>query len=115
MFQNAAGTGDIRINNVLVVNGTAGFAAAGSWNACAIDFTAKLIWFTADGTHWNSNSSVTNNPATGVGGLDISAISATQFAGLAAAGSVSGTRKLTANFGGTAFNFTVPVGFSAWH
>lgn len=104
--------GNVTINNVAV--GTAGFGARGVWNAVAIDFTNSLIWFSADGVHWNSTTSTTNDPATGIGGFSIAGITATQFAAESINGSGSSTRKITINFGASAFNYSIPSGFVAW-
>lgn len=43
----------------------------------AVDITNKLAWFRKNGGNWNNNGSA--NPATGVGGLDISAMVGTTF------------------------------------
>lgn len=68
---------------------------------------AYQVWFTKVGTGvWNGNPSA--NPATGVGGIDLSAMAGlTMFATVQAAGG-SG---IICNFGATAFHGSVPAGF----
>jgi hypothetical protein len=81
----------------------------------AADTTANLIWFTQDGTHWNSTSSVTNNPATGVGGVSFSGLSGQAMFPLVLMGGSAGTNhSWTGNFGATAFTYTVPAGYSTY-
>jgi hypothetical protein len=90
----------------------------GSIGGVAIDLTNKLAWFkniTAAG-NWNAN--VSADPATGVGGLDVSA-GLTQspfFACISVqpGGGGSGINVATVNFGGTAYTGTLPSGFSNW-
>lgn len=70
----------------------------------AIDPIAHLFWVRLNGGNWNG--SPTANPATGVGGIDISSIPGPLF------GMVSSTNSsLTANFGASAYAFTPPAGF----
>ncbi len=95
------------------VSGTAGGFTTGSVVCCAIDLDAALVWFRtgAAGT-WNGNAA--NNPATGVGGLNISATGLGR--GIDAypyvlAGQTSNS--ITANFGASAFTGAVPAGFTA--
>jgi len=77
----------------------------------AVDLTARLIWFRVAPTgNWNGSS--TANPATGAGGISISALSGTLFAG-----AYTGTsgEVITGNFGASAFSGSVPSGFtSGW-
>lgn len=81
----------------------------------AIDVGGKLIWLTVDGTHWNSTSSGTNNPGTGVGGVSFSGLGAPFFVFGSIVGTVSGIRTWTGNFGATAFTYSVPSGYtSGW-
>lgn len=77
--------------------------------ACfAIDLTARLGWIRRQGGNWNNSG--TANPATGVGGAVIGPGS---FAPATAFGSGTVGTNTTANFGATAFTFTVPSGFTA--
>lgn len=97
------------------VSGSAGGFTTGSVVCCAIDLDAALVWFrTGAAGNWNGNAA--NNPATGVGGLNISAaglgrgIDAYPYALM---GQTSNS--VTANFGGSAFTGAVPAGFtSGW-
>lgn len=78
----------------------------------AIDTTNKLFWATKDGTHWNSTSSATNNPATGIGGVSFSALTGPFY--IAGIVTPSGSN-WTLNAGASAFSFTPPLGFtSGW-
>ena len=91
----------------------------GSVYGVAVDFDAKLIWFTASrmrnvaGFNWNN--SATANPATAVGGIDFSTMNAGPYfiAGeLDGAGSTAAN--LVLNAGDSGFTFPVPAGFSPW-
>ena len=80
----------------------------------AIDLDNKRAWITNRLANWNGDSSGLANPATNVGGIDISAV----FTGTVPAypmlcSNVNGT-VTTANFGGSAFSYPVPSGFTAW-
>jgi hypothetical protein len=78
----------------------------------AIDLTAKKFWVRylsmSTGT-WNN--SATADPATGVGGFDISTLAAGPYF---IAYSTIGGDVITANFGGSAFTYTAPSGFGTW-
>lgn len=93
-------------------NGTGTTTTANDWIAMAIDRTAQLMWvknLTAGGD-WNA--SVLNDPATGVGGQDISALGAgAYFFGTQL--EISGDA-VTVNAGGTAYVGSVPIGYSNW-
>jgi hypothetical protein len=78
--------------------------------ACiAVDMTNKRIWYRKNGGNWNS-ASAGNDPATNVGGIDISSV----FASVPALplATSPGAAIITANFGSTAFAFASPAGFS---
>ncbi len=98
-------------------SGTTGGAFLTTQNAAiAIDIGNKLFWaknLTAGG-NWNNN--VSNNPATGVGGISFSGISGTTgwdlFAYIGSVNPPTGST-VTANFGSSAFSGTVPSGFVA--
>jgi hypothetical protein len=101
-------TGSININNV----GTGvslGTRANGNVIGIAVDYGAKLIWFrVAPAGLWNNSG--TADPATGVGGLSISALTLPLFplfCGIVA------NDACTANFGASAFSGAVPSGFAA--
>jgi hypothetical protein len=110
-----AGAGNVYYNNV-AVHAADIITHAGRTVGVAVDFGAKLIWFWSnDGVNqWNKSGSA--NPATGVGGFDISAllgVTAAQFPAISPVlhDSVLAT---TTNFGGSAFVNALPSGFSAW-
>lgn len=77
--------------------------AASTTIGIAVDFTHLKIWFTADGTHWNSTSSATNSPISNVGGLSISGLTLPLFAGVTFLSASDGP--VTANFGATAYTY----------
>lgn len=85
-------------------------STGGSARSCfALDMTNKLLWVRGGAaTQWNNGG--TANPVTGVGGLDISAITST---GICAAFFSASTDACTANFGDTAFSGAVPSGFTS--
>ena len=66
------GGGVVHRNGVTVLN-ISGFNSA-SIPCMAVDATAKLVWFRNNAGIWNGNAS--NDPATGVGGIDFSAMAA---------------------------------------
>jgi hypothetical protein len=80
----------------------------------AIDLTAKLYWAKIDGGLWNNSG--TADPATGVGGIDISSVFSGQAAAPFMSSSSAGTAgtSFTANFGGTSYAYTAPSGFGNW-
>jgi hypothetical protein len=73
----------------------------------AIDIDNKLVWGTLDGITW-TNSGV---PAAGTGGTSIT-ITGTDF--WFCVGLAEKSCAFTANFGGSAYTFTKPTGFSNW-
>lgn len=86
---------------------------SGSTVGIAVDLGGSLIWFTLDGTHWNSTSSATNNPATGVGGVSISGITGGNLYPVVI--NNAAVEAGTTNFGASAFTYSVPSGFtSGW-
>jgi hypothetical protein len=102
------------LNELNFVGNMAGGAAGvnGDVTCLAVDMTNKRIWFRRNSTNWNDNASF--NPATNVGGYDISPT----FASTAAFPFVSfnGTGfNYIANFGASTFVGAVPAGFtSGW-
>ncbi len=97
------------------VNGTGASFTTGTVIGCAVDLDNALIWW-RQSPAGNWNNLAPNNPATGVGGLDMSAtgvgrgIDAYPFASL-----INLNNSITANFGATAFSGAVPAGFtSGW-
>ncbi len=90
-----------------------GVRASGDVIGIAIDLTSRLIWFrVAPSGNWNGNASA--NPATGVGGGDISlsvggvGIPLYPFAAFSTNG-----HSVTSNFGDTAFTGAVPSGYTS--
>ena len=76
----------------------------------AIDFTALRVWFRRNNGTWNNGGSA--DPATGVGGIDVSSL----FTGVAAYPSVflgATSLNFTLNVGATAFAYAIPSGFTA--
>jgi hypothetical protein len=102
------GGGAIWINGVN--SGVAiGSITSGMVIGIAVDLTANLIWFRT-ASNWNAGG--TANPATGVGGISISAVAGTLFPTFG--GGSTNTQVSTANFGASAFAQSVPSGFSIW-
>jgi hypothetical protein len=76
----------------------------------AVDLSAGLFWARSGAAgNWNNNAS--NNPATGVGGLSLGAMSGSAL--FVAFGSQSNNDVCTANLGASAFSGAVPSGFTA--
>jgi hypothetical protein len=134
-----AGVGTTGVNGAIVynlgeiwVNGTdtgininSGATITGHTVCMALNLATQKIWFRVDGGNWNGSG--TNNPATGVGGIDISSIfSVTNNSIWVGPGSSDGQSVFimyvpnwggadcTVNFGASSFAQTVPSGFSAW-
>jgi hypothetical protein len=89
-----------------------GTISSGTVVGIAVDLAANLIWFRiAPAGNWNGSG--TANPATGTGGISISAIAGTLYPTFG--GGTANSQVGTANFGATAFTGTVPSGFtSGW-
>jgi hypothetical protein len=71
----------------------------------AVDPTAKKMWIRVNGGSWDGT---TDNPATGVGGLDISGITGSIFA---ATDSNAFSYAVTAKFDSSSWSFSAPAGF----
>ena len=83
--------------------------ATGNVVGMAVDLTAKKVWYRVNGGAWNAGGSA--DPATGVGGWDVSTYTgATHY--VIASGDSGGVT--TANFGATSFAATAPAGYMAW-
>lgn len=87
-----------------------GNMAGGGILQVAYNGTTHKAWLKFAAGNWNNNAS--NNPATGVGGLDVSAFDSVGLYPCFCAGGTSDA--CTANFGATSFSFTLPAGFTAW-
>jgi hypothetical protein len=112
---NVNGGGVVWINGTtpgVLGGGSIGSLSDGSIVRVAVDLDAKLIWFrvSGGGNVWNGNAAA--DPATGIGGLSIAAMTFPAhpyFTGSNVAG-----QGATANFGASTFIGTIPSGFSAW-
>jgi len=113
-----AGTGGVSwtgFGGTVVRNGTT-LTAAEAYSTTntelmvAVDLDARLVWFRADNGNWNNNASY--NPATGVGGYDISALTGTLYPGFSDS---QPTGQGIANFGASNFVNDLPQGFKAWN
>lgn len=89
---------------------TIGTPTAGTVYCYAIDLVNKRGWIRKDGGNWNNNA--TYDPATNVGGIDISWLGSAAVYALIAS-NVNANPIVTANFGASAFAQTVPSGFMA--
>jgi glucose/arabinose dehydrogenase len=83
----------------------------------AVDYDAKLIWFTspamrAAGTAWNST--VGANPAGGTGGVSFN-VGLNPGPYFVCFGDTIGSAVATVNFGASAFNQIIPTGFLPWN
>jgi hypothetical protein len=85
-----------------------------TYTACfAVDLVNGRFWVRADAGNWNGNA--TYDPATNVGGYDISAVFSAGVPCFGIATANSTIPVITANFGATAFAQAVPSGFVAWN
>lgn len=81
--------------------------AAESIIRIALDASARRIWFQMQGGNWNGNAGF--DPATGVGGLDISLLQGTIFPGIVVRNTGSAC---IINPG--SFNYAIPSGYQSW-
>jgi hypothetical protein len=110
MFTIAPTNGTISFNNAST-GISFGALSAGQVVCIAIDMENKRGWMRINGGNWNNSASY--NPATNVGGVDISFI----FTGSVVAyvvfiGGFTGANA-TVNFGATSFAQSIPSGFAA--
>jgi hypothetical protein len=75
---------------------------------CAVDLTAELIWFRVIGTDWNNDPVA--DPAAGVNGISIAALTGPYRAGC----SVFSNGIITMNFGASPFAGIAPAGYGSW-
>jgi len=108
-------SGNVEINAANLTGAPIQGYGVGDVVAIAVDLGASLIWYKDLTTASNWNNSGTANPATGVGGLDISSITGGPFFFAVTTGfdHLAGS-KVTVNFGGTPFTGAVPSGFGFW-
>jgi len=79
----------------------------------ALDIGNGRIWFRKNGGNWNNNGSA--DPATNVGGIDVSGLTGPFYAAATLySEGTPGTTYGTANFGASTYAYTVPSGFSNW-
>jgi hypothetical protein len=85
--------------------------AEGERVSLAVDLDNWRFWARKQGGNWNNNASA--NPATNVGGMDISYLNSTVLApfGMFHQNSFTFTAKWNYNFGQAAFTYAVPAGF----
>ena len=86
------------------------------WAGLAYDGPHGKVWITVNGTTWNNDIIANQNPVLNVGGVDIVGGSPAVAAGPyypAAQIFQTPADAMTVNFGGSAFQYTVPSGFSA--
>jgi len=112
---NTTGAASITRLGVIFVNNvntgvSLGTRAVNDVLGVVVDTTARLIWFrVAPVGNWNNSG--TADPATGIGGLSISALSGGLYV-LASTGTTANDA-VTMNFGASAFVGAVPAGVTA--
>jgi hypothetical protein len=106
--------GSVWLNNAKSITGSGSNGyTAGATPALAVDFGAQKIWFySTQSGNWNNAAIGSQNPATGTGGISITALGSTLYPVFTAFS--AGTDTAILNTGGTTFANTVPSGFSAW-
>lgn len=77
----------------------------------AVDITAKKLWIRKNGGNWNNTAG--NDPATNVGGTDLTTLLANNGTVYPAMNSWQSGDRVTMNFGVSAFTQSVPAGFSS--
>jgi|SRR5262245_4684430 len=85
--------------------------ASGTRVCVALDTVANRLWVRKDGGLWNGSG--TANPATGIGGLDISVVFVGKTALAAISANSSAGVSLSVNFGATPLAQAIPTGFYA--
>lgn len=110
----SGGDGGMYLNSVKIGQWCSS-CSNGNLVGIAIDIPNKLVWGIniSRSEHWNGN--VSNDPASGTGGISISGLTSTSPLSICA-GTWSGgqTGELTMNFGASAFTGSVPSGFTKW-
>lgn len=105
------GDGDVFLNGVSIEPASNPFAI-NDWVAMAVNITADKLWYkniTTAGT-WNANGEDPTNSSTGI---DISGLTGTPFKAMATIGFIAGD-VCEANFGATAYQASMPSGYSNW-
>lgn len=103
------------INSNCVTNngspiGNLGTASAGDIISVAVDLANYKAWFRRNGGSWNGAGA---DPATNLGGGGTLSGSLAPVIGFSSLGSPLAGDSFTANFGATAFVYTIPFGFTA--
>ena len=116
-FYSVSPAGSLYMNDNNVLSGTAG--TNGEIVYFALDFTHSKVWVSSThmrsaSTPWNWGAIGSQNPATNTGGQAFSFGPLNAGPYFAIFNDSTGGAVATANFGGSAFNGTVPTGFSAW-
>lgn len=113
-------------NNIFAIIGGVYTQYGGTWTwpsgskgACAIDFAAKKMWImqlSPTPSGWLNDVIANQNPATGVGGIDISGVTSRNPPFLAGIcfGQAVVNDQFTLNMGASSFGGTVPSGFEPW-
>lgn len=101
-------TGDILRNGIVVGSFSSSTLATNDVVGTALNINTKLIWFRKNNGGWNNDIIANQNPALGLGGIDVSAITGAIFAGYTLQNT---TDQVTANFGATSYAQTPPLGF----
>ena len=109
-FAAFASAGTIYFNGASQGTGI-GAIGAGQVVCMAIDMDNKRGWLRLNTGNWNGF--VSGDPATNTSGIDISSLFTSNAAFPLWCANVNGA-SVTANFGGSAFTYTPPSGFSAW-
>jgi hypothetical protein len=98
--------------------GTIQTANVGDTICIAMDVDNQKVWFRTNSGNWNNDVIANQNPTTNTGGLSVSnpfsrgSLLAAAFYGGNLNGSPYG--KVTANFGGSAFGYAMPSGFTSY-
>lgn len=101
-------SGNVYFNNAVQFSN--GVMSGGGVLKCAYDGTARLAWLKFESGNWNNNA--TFDPATGVGGKDVSALDGSGFYPLVGSNNSADTaigRFKAADFTGSALS-----GYTAW-
>jgi hypothetical protein len=117
MFNNVtAETSGVYYNNAIAGSIGTGLPTTGSTVSVAVDFIDKLIWFwNPSAGQWNGDVIANQNPAAGVGGYDLTAITSDGNVYLAVA-LLDSNSQVTINGGSDTLGFVnpIPAGFNPW-
>lgn len=105
------GGGSVDLNNVTITT-------IQSWTATnvvqeAVDLGAQLIWWNVNNGNWNNSG--TANPATGVGGISISTLTAGAYYSAICYQTTAGNQ-ITGNWGAASpgYTYSAPSGYGNW-